>query len=82
MELQGRRLIPAPPAAVWAALNDAAVLQRCIPGCEEVLQLAAEVRSARVAVKLGPVRARFNGRLTLRDVRPGAGWPDPDLEFS
>lgn len=70
MDLQGRRLIPAPPAAVWAALNDAAVLQRCIPGCEEVLQISDTERSARVAVKLGPVRARFSGKVSLRDVLP------------
>jgi carbon monoxide dehydrogenase subunit G len=73
MELQGSRLMPAPPTAVWAALNDAAVLQRCIPGCEEVQQLSEPERSARVAVKLGPVRARFAGKVMLRDVRPDEG---------
>ena len=70
MELQGSCLIPASPTAVWAALNDAEVLQRCIPGCEEVVDISDSERSARVAVKLGPVRARFNGKLHLRDVLP------------
>ena len=65
--------MPAPPTAVWAALNDAAVLQRCIPGCEEVQQLSEHERSARVAVKFGPVRARFAGKVMLRDVRPDEG---------
>ena len=70
MQLQGSRLIPAPPPAVWAALNDPAVLQRCIPGCEAVEAVSETERSARVAVKLGPVRARFAGTLSLRDVQP------------
>lgn len=69
MQLQGSRQIAAPPPAVWAALNDPAVLQRCIPGCEAVKAVSETERSARVAVKLGPVRARFAGTLSLRDVQ-------------
>lgn len=71
MQLQGTRHMAAPPAQVWAALNDAAVLQRCIPGCESVQDVGDSERRARVALKLGPVRARFDGRVLLRDVRPG-----------
>jgi carbon monoxide dehydrogenase subunit G len=55
-------------AQVWDALNDAAVLQACIPGCEEVVNESDTVRRARVMIKLGPVRARFNGTLTLSEV--------------
>jgi len=55
---------------VWAALNDAAVLRACIPGCEEVVEESATVRKARVMVKVGPVRARFSGRMTLSQVEP------------
>lgn len=71
MQLQGTRHMAAPPAQVWAALNDAAVLQRCIPGCESVEDVSDQERRARVALKLGPVRARFDGRVLLSDVRPG-----------
>jgi carbon monoxide dehydrogenase subunit G len=70
MQLQGTRHMAAPPAQVWAALNDAAVLQRCIPGCESVEDVSDRERRARVALKLGPVRARFDGRVLLSDVRP------------
>jgi carbon monoxide dehydrogenase subunit G len=68
MELTGAVVMEAKRAEVWNALNDAAVLQACIPGCEEVINESDTVRRARVMIKLGPVRARFNGTLTLSEV--------------
>ena len=68
MELTGAVVMEAKRAQVWDALNDAAVLQACIPGCEEVVNESDTVRRARVMIKLGPVRARFNGKLTLSEV--------------
>jgi carbon monoxide dehydrogenase subunit G len=68
MELIGDVVIEAPRAQVWAALNDPAVLQACIPGCEQVTDESPEVRLVRLMVKMGPVRARFQGRVTLSDV--------------
>lgn len=73
MELNGDILIAAPRDKVWAALNDPQVLARCIPGCESLEATSDTERSARVAVKVGPVRARFNGHLRLQDVRAGEG---------
>jgi len=73
MELNGDILIAAPRERVWAALNDPAVLARCIPGCESMDATSDTERTARVAVKVGPVRARFTGHLRLQDVRPGEG---------
>ena len=68
MELTGAVVMEAKRVRVWDALNDAAVLQACIPGCEEVVNESDTVRRARVMIKLGPVRARFNGTLTLSEV--------------
>jgi carbon monoxide dehydrogenase subunit G len=68
MELNAEVTINAPRERVWAALNDASALQACIPGCEEVADESPTVRRARVLVKVGPVRARFNGKVTLSDV--------------
>jgi carbon monoxide dehydrogenase subunit G len=68
MELTGAVVMEAKRAQVWDALNDAVVLQACIPGCEEVVNESDTVRRARVMIKLGPVRARFNGTLTLSEV--------------
>ena len=68
MELVGEVNIPAPRDRVWEALNDPAVLRTCIPGCEELVDETPTVRKARVMVKVGPVRARFSGRMTLTEV--------------
>ena len=68
MELNGEVLIDAPRPQVWRALNDPAVLARCIPGCEEVRQLSDAETHVRVALKMGPVRARFVGKILMGDV--------------
>jgi len=68
MELTGAVVIEAARNQVWDALNDVSVLQACIPGCEEVINDSDTVRRARVMVKLGPVRARFSGTLSLSEV--------------
>lgn len=68
MELKGEYRIPAPREAVWASLNDPAVLRDCIPGCESLEGSPAEGFSARVTTKIGPVKATFNGAVTLSNV--------------
>lgn len=73
MELNGDILVAAPRDKVWFALNDPEALRRCIPGCESMEALSETQRSARVAVKVGPVRARFTGHIHMHDVRPGEG---------
>ena len=65
MELTGDILIGAPRDKVWAGLNDPDVLARCIPGCEGVEATSPTEKTARVMVKVGPVRARFVGRCPL-----------------
>ena len=73
MELSGDILINAPRDKVWAGLNDPAVLTRCIPGCEGMEATSPAERTARVAVKVGPVRARFVGHVRMEDIRPNEG---------
>lgn len=70
MELAGEQVIRAPRQKVWEALNDPGVLSRCIPGCESVERISDSETHARVAVKVGPVRAKFLGKILLSDVDP------------
>lgn len=70
MELVGEKLIPAPILATWAALNDAEVLKSSIAGCESLVHVQEDVLAALVALKIGPVKARFKGTLTLSDMKP------------
>ena len=70
MELQGDRLIPAPVDTTWAALNDPETLKACIAGCESLERTGDDAYSAVVALKIGPVSARFKGNLKMTNVRP------------
>ena len=74
MELSGEQHIAATRERVWQALNDPEVLQRCIPGAETLTKLADDAFEATVAVKVGPVRARFSGKVTLSDLDPPNGY--------
>ena len=65
MELQDEITIPAPRDEVYKALNDIAVLKACIPGCEELEREGENDLVAKVTLKIGPVKAKFGGRVTL-----------------
>lgn len=68
MDMTGERLIAAPRQAVWTALNDPEILRACIPGCESIEKLSDTEMKAVVAVKLGPISARFNGKVDLTEI--------------
>ena len=73
MELTGERHLPASRQATWAALNDPATLQACIAGCESLERVGEDGFAAVVAVRVGPVSARFKGSLKMLDIRPPDG---------
>jgi carbon monoxide dehydrogenase subunit G len=75
MTMSGEVQLTAPREAVWHALNDPAVLKACIPGCEE-LEKTEDTEGFRAVAKLkvGPVSARFKGRVTLSDLDPPNGY--------
>ncbi|MBE9603317.1 carbon monoxide dehydrogenase subunit G [Acetobacteraceae bacterium H6797] len=74
MEMTGERQIAAPRQAVWEALNDPEVLKSAIPGCESVERTAEDQFQARVAMKIGPMAAKFSGKVTLSNINPPAGY--------
>ena len=65
MELNDEILIHASVGEVYAALNDPEVLEKCIPGCEELVKNSDTELSAKVTLKIGPVKAKFKGDVTL-----------------
>lgn len=65
MELSDEIRISAPKDVVYAALNDPAVLQRCIPGCEDLIKHSDTELEAKVVLKVGPVKAKFSGDVQL-----------------
>jgi len=70
MEMKGEQLIPLQQDATWAALNDPAVLKDCIPGCESIQQVAADEYDMVMTAKVGPVSAKFKGRMKVQDATP------------
>ena len=73
MEISGEYPIKAPRTVVWAALNDPDVLKSVIAGCEELVR-DGDGFTATVVAKVGPVKAKFGGRITLSDLDPPNGY--------
>ena len=74
MEIKGEYKIAAPREKVFAALNDQAVLQACIPGCESLEKTSDTEMKAKVRMRIGPVSASFSGKVTLSDIDPPNGY--------
>ena len=74
MDMTGEFRLPAPRSAVWKALNDPEILKQSIPGCEEIVKTSDTEMTARVSAKVGPVSARFSGKVTLSDLDPPNGY--------
>jgi carbon monoxide dehydrogenase subunit G len=74
MELASMRIVPARPHAVWAALNDPDVLKACLPGCESFVRSGESAYAVVIAARVGPVSARFNGRMTMSDIDAPNGY--------
>ncbi|KFI32478.1 carbon monoxide dehydrogenase [Haematobacter missouriensis] len=74
MKLTGEQLIPAPVETVWQMINDPEVLRACIPGCESLERGEDDRLTATVALKVGPVKARFAGEVTLSEIDPPNGY--------
>lgn len=70
MNFEGERQINAPREVVFAALNDPDILRQSIPGCEALEKTSDTSFSAKVALKVGPVRAAFTGEVDLADLNP------------
>lgn len=69
MEMTGEQIIPMPQQVTWDALNDTAVLKDCIAGCEAIEQTADNEFSLTMTARVGPVSAKFKGKMTLLDVQ-------------
>lgn len=70
MEMQGHRHLAVTQQQAWDALNDPQVLKVCIPGCDKVEPTGENQYAIGMAVRVGPVAARFNGKILLSDVVP------------
>ena len=74
MTMSGEYELAAPPQIVWEKLNDPAMLKACIPGCEQLDKTSDTEFQAVATVKIGPVKAKFKGKVTLSDLDPPNGY--------
>jgi uncharacterized protein len=74
MTMTGEVQLAAPRETVWQKLNDPAVLKACIPGCEQLDKTSDTEFQAVAVTKIGPVKARWKGKVRLSDIDPPNGY--------
>lgn len=74
MEIKNSQVIPASPSVTWDALNDPDILAQCIPGCESLTKVSDTEMAVVMHAKVGPVGARFKGKMTLHGVNPPTSY--------
>src|SRR5690606_23798296 len=74
LNMEGEERIEAPIQKVWEALNDPEVLKASIPGCQSLEKTADNGLAATVVLKIGPIKATFNGAVTLSNLNPPEGY--------
>ena len=72
--MTGEQLIPASQQDVWEALNDPDVLKACVPGCESITLVNPNEYQVLMTARVGPVSAKFRGRLSLSDIKPPTSY--------
>ena len=74
MTMSGEYQLAVPRETVWEKLNDTETLKACIPGCEQLDKLSDTEFQAVATTKIGPVKAKFKGKVTLSDLDPPNGY--------
>ena len=70
MDMQASRQLAVTQQQAWDALNDPEVLKVCIPGCDSVEATGPDQFAVGVALKIGPVSAKFAGKISLGEMNP------------
>jgi hypothetical protein len=70
MEMSNTQQVPASTEETWRALNDPEILKACIPGCESFDKIGDNEYALALTAKVGPVNAKFKGKMRLEDVKP------------
>jgi carbon monoxide dehydrogenase subunit G len=74
MEMNGSRTVPSDIETTWRALNDPEVLKACIAGCESIERVSDHEYKVVMTARVGPVSARFSGRIVLSDIVPPTSY--------
>jgi len=74
MDMQGTRALGVTQQQAWEALNDPATLKLCLAGCDKFESSGTDQYTVGMAVRIGPVSAKFTGKVTLSDINPPTGY--------
>lgn len=74
MNVNGEYRLPAPREKIWEALHDPETLRACIPGCDELRQVAPDAYEGRLTAQVGAVTTTFSGRATVSEADFPRGW--------
>jgi carbon monoxide dehydrogenase subunit G len=74
MQLSNQQTLPVTQQQAWEALNDVSLLQASIPGCESITPAGENQYELAITASVGPVKARFKGKLTLQDLQPPTSY--------
>ncbi|MCL6705997.1 carbon monoxide dehydrogenase subunit G [Pseudomonas sp. R2.Fl] len=74
MDMSGSERIEAPVETVWQALNDPEILRQAIPGCESLEKTSDKDMTAKVVLKIGPIKAKFEGAVELQNLNPPTSY--------
>jgi carbon monoxide dehydrogenase subunit G len=70
LDISGTETIPGSADALWVALNDPAVLTRCVPGCKAMIEIAPDTYKVEMQLKVAAVGGTFEGEISLSDKQP------------
>ena len=74
MEMKGEKIISASRQEVWDALNNPDQLLKAIPGAQAVEKTDEENLTATVKTKIGPISAKFSGKIKLSEINPPSSY--------
>ncbi|MDM0045488.1 carbon monoxide dehydrogenase subunit G [Variovorax dokdonensis] len=74
MDMQGTRQLAITQQLAWDALNDPEVLKKCLAGCDRFEPTGDDTYNVGMAVKVGPVSAKFSGKVTISEMTPPSGY--------
>jgi hypothetical protein len=70
LDIGGNEIIQAPVEALWKALNDPAVLTRCVPGCKSMTEISPDAYKVEMQLRVAAVGGSFEGEIALADKQP------------
>lgn len=70
LDIGGEENFEVPIEALWRALNDPAVLQKCIPGCKEMVADGEDRYRLVLNLKVASVGGSFEGEISLSEKMP------------